>query len=61
MEGNLGISTLGALPNAFKIPVNGYKIRYPSTALRASVSTRAKHSKINLLALKQTCNLRDFP
>ena len=24
IKGNLGISTLGALPNTFKIPVNGY-------------------------------------
>ena len=27
MKGILGISTLGALPNAFKIPVSGYDMK----------------------------------
>jgi len=28
MKGKLGISTLGALPNTFKVPVNGCKKLY---------------------------------
>jgi len=52
-KGNLGISTLGALPNAFKIPVNGYNFKRRLKMRRVFVLAVSLVLVSNCLALNQ--------